>query len=64
MSWYRHEVNSLLELRLLKLNGEWDAYWNQRRAGLLGQLKVITEIKMLTITLFPLENISTFCYKK
>lgn len=30
MSWYRHGVNPLLQLRLLKLNEEWDTYWNQR----------------------------------
>jgi hypothetical protein len=31
MSWYRRNANPLLKLRLLKLNGEWDAYWQQRR---------------------------------
>ena len=31
MSWYRHGVNPLLQLRLLKLNKEWDTYWNQRK---------------------------------
>jgi hypothetical protein len=31
MSWYRQGVNPLLQLRLLKLNKEWDAYWNQRK---------------------------------
>ena len=30
MSWYRHGVNPLLQLRLLKLNEEWNTYWNQR----------------------------------
>jgi hypothetical protein len=31
MSWFRKGVNPLLQLRLLKLNREWDAYWNQRK---------------------------------
>jgi hypothetical protein len=31
MSWYRHGVNPLLQLRLLKLNGEWNEYWNERK---------------------------------
>lgn len=31
MSWYRSGANPLLRLRLLKLNGEWDAYWKERR---------------------------------
>jgi hypothetical protein len=31
MSWYRRNANPLLTLRLLKLNGEWDTYWQQRR---------------------------------
>jgi hypothetical protein len=31
MSWYRRNANPLLKLRLLKLNGEWDTYWQQRR---------------------------------
>lgn len=31
MSWYRHGVNPLLQMRLLKLNGEWDIYWDQRK---------------------------------
>jgi hypothetical protein len=34
MSWLRARVNPLLKLRLLKLNGEWDAYWQQRREAL------------------------------
>lgn len=34
MSWYRHGVNPLLQMRLLKLNGEWDTYWNQRKKEL------------------------------
>jgi hypothetical protein len=34
MSWLRDGVNPLLELRLLKLNGEWDAYWGQRKEEL------------------------------
>jgi len=28
---HRHGVNSLIQIRLLKLNGEWDTYWNQRK---------------------------------
>ena len=31
MSWYRQGVNPLLQLRLLKLNGEWNEYWNERK---------------------------------
>ncbi len=31
MHWHRGGANPLLKLRLLKLNGEWDAYWRQRR---------------------------------
>jgi len=31
MSWYRQNANPLLKLRLLKLNGEWDAYWQTRK---------------------------------
>jgi len=31
MSWYRWGANPLLKLRLLKLNGEWEAYWQSRR---------------------------------
>jgi hypothetical protein len=31
MSWYKRNANPLLRLRLLKLNGEWDAYWQHRR---------------------------------
>ena len=34
MSWYRHGVNPLLQLRLLKLNDEWNTYWNQRKNDL------------------------------
>ncbi len=30
MSWYVHKANPLLALRLLKLNGEWEAYWKQK----------------------------------
>jgi len=33
MSWYRHGVNPLLQMRLLKLNGEWETYWDQRKEG-------------------------------
>jgi hypothetical protein len=31
MSWYKRNANPLLKLRLLKLNGEWDVYWQERR---------------------------------
>ena len=31
MSWYRRNANPLLKLRLLKLNGNWDTYWHERR---------------------------------
>jgi hypothetical protein len=31
MSWYRGGANPLIKLRLLKLNGEWDEYWQERR---------------------------------
>jgi hypothetical protein len=31
MSWYRDGANPLIKLRLLKLNGEWDAYWEHRK---------------------------------
>jgi len=34
MSWYRHGVNPLLQMRLLKLNGEWETYWDQRKEKL------------------------------
>lgn len=34
MSWYKEFANPLLKLRLLKLNGEWDTYWNERREEL------------------------------
>jgi len=30
MSWYVHKANPLLALRLLKLNGEWEAYWQKK----------------------------------
>lgn len=35
MSWYRQNANPLLKLRLLKLNGEWDAYWQTRKEELV-----------------------------
>ena len=31
MHWDRDGANPLLKLRLLKLNGEWESYWTQRR---------------------------------
>ncbi len=31
MSWRRAGSNALLKLRLLKANGEWEAYWAGRR---------------------------------
>ena len=34
MSWYKRNANPLLKLRLLKLNGEWEPYWQERRKGL------------------------------
>jgi hypothetical protein len=34
MSWYKGGANPLLRLRLLKLNGEWDIYWHERRKKL------------------------------
>ncbi len=30
MSWYDKNAAKLLRLRLLKLNGEWDCYWEKR----------------------------------
>jgi len=30
MSWYDTNAAKLLRLRLLKLNGEWDSYWEKR----------------------------------
>ena len=30
MSWYDKNAAKLLRLRLLKLNGEWDSYWDKR----------------------------------
>lgn len=33
MSWRRPGSAALLRLRLLKANGDWDAYWEDRRAG-------------------------------
>ena len=30
MSWYNTNAAKLLRLRLFKLNGEWDNYWNKR----------------------------------
>lgn len=32
MSWGRSGSGALMRLRLLKANGEWDAYWDRRRA--------------------------------
>jgi len=31
MSWYNRNANPLIKPGLLKLNGEWDAYWQHRR---------------------------------
>lgn len=31
MSWYRGGANPLIKLRLLKLNGEWDKYWQEHK---------------------------------
>ncbi|MBU4293706.1 MAG: UPF0236 family protein [Actinobacteria bacterium] len=30
MSWYEKNAAKMLRLRLLKINGEWDNYWNKR----------------------------------
>jgi len=30
MSWYETNAAKMLRLRLLKINGEWDDYWNKR----------------------------------
>jgi len=37
MSWRRVSSNALLKLRLLKANGEWEAYWASRRQGFARQ---------------------------
>ena len=34
MSWYKQYANPLLKLRLLKLNGDWQTYWNERQEQL------------------------------
>jgi hypothetical protein len=34
ISWYRKCANPLLKLRLLKLNGDWQTYWNERQEQL------------------------------
>ena len=34
MSWSRQYANPLLKLRLLKLNGDWETYWNERQEQL------------------------------
>ena len=34
MSWLRQYANPLLKLRLLKLNGDWETYWNERQEQL------------------------------
>ena len=34
MSWYKGGANPLIKLRLLKLNGEWDEYWQERKKEL------------------------------
>ena len=31
MSWYERNAANLLRLRLLKINGLWDEYWNKRK---------------------------------
>lgn len=30
MSWYVYKTNPLLALRLLKLNEEWEIYWEKK----------------------------------
>jgi len=37
MSWYRPGAAALQRLRLLKLNGDWDAYWEARQHELARQ---------------------------
>lgn len=37
MSWRRPSSNALLKLRLLKANGEWEAYWAGRRQAFARQ---------------------------
>jgi hypothetical protein len=37
MSWRRASSNALLKLRLLKANGEWEAYWASRRQAFARQ---------------------------
>jgi len=37
MSWYETNAAKLLRLRLLKLNGEWDNYWNKMFEGNLSR---------------------------
>jgi hypothetical protein len=34
MSWRPARVNPLLKLRFLKLNGEWNQYWQERQEAL------------------------------
>ena len=34
MSWLRQYANPLLKLRFLKLNGDWETYWNERQEQL------------------------------
>jgi len=34
MSWYKQYANPLLKLRLLKLNRDWQTYWNERQEQL------------------------------
>ena len=31
MSWQRNGANALLKLKVLKLNGDWDVYWQEWR---------------------------------
>ncbi len=31
MSWHKNGANPLLKLRLLRLNGDWDSYWSERK---------------------------------
>lgn len=35
MSWFRSGVTHLLRLRLLRLNGTWQRYWEDRFAAAL-----------------------------
>jgi|GEM_PF-744346 hypothetical protein len=50
ISWQRNGANALLKLRVLKLNGDWDAYWQEWRKEFprYAASFLITEKEMLT----------------